>query len=112
MIAKNKLKDLDGVMIGRGSWRNPWIFKQTREVFEGKEISPKPKMVDQLDFFRKHADLATGYKNERWAMIELRKHFAHFMRGFKNAAKYRDRLIRVNSREEMNQIFDEILAEV
>jgi len=112
MIAKNKLQDLDGIMIGRGSWRNPWIFKQCREVFEGKEMSPKPTMADQLEFFRKHADLATDHKNEKWAMIELRKHFAHFMRGFRGAAQYRDRLIRVNTRAEMNQVFEEILAEV
>lgn len=112
MIAKNKLKNLDGIMIGRGSWRNPWIFKQTRQIFEGQEISPKPTMAEQLDFFRRHADLATDFKNEQWAMIELRKHFAHFMRGFRNAATYRDRLIRVNSRVEMNQVFDEILAEI
>ncbi len=112
-IARNRLQDLDGVMIGRGSWRNPWIFRQCREVFEGKtELTPKPTMADQLDFFRKHADLATEFKNEKWAMIELRKHFAHFMRGFRGAAQYRDRLIRVESRAEMDQVFQEILAEV
>ena len=112
MIAKNRLQDLDGIMIGRGSWRNPWIFKQSRELFEGKEMTPKPAMPAQLDFFRRHADLATEFKNERWAMIELRKHFAHFMRGFRGAAQYRDRLIRVETRAQMDQIFVEILSEI
>ena len=109
MIAKNRLQNLDGVMIGRASWRNPWIFKQTREIFEGKEVSPKPSMPEQIEFFRRHADLATEYKSEKWAMIELRKHFAHFCRGFRGASVFRDRLIRLETRDEMEQVFKEIL---
>lgn len=109
-IAQQKLQNLDGVMIGRASLRNPWIFKQTREIFDGKEPSAKPSLSDQLDFFRRHADLASEFKNEKWAMIELRKHFSHFIRGVRGAARFRDRLIRVESREDMEQIFCEIEA--
>jgi len=111
MIAKNRLQNLDGVMIGRASWRNPWIFRQTREVFEGLAPSAKPTMPEQIAFFRRHADLATEYKTEKWAMIELRKHFAHFCRGFRGASKFRDRLIRLETREQMEVVFDEILAQ-
>jgi len=110
-IAKDKIKNLDGIMIGRGAMRNPWIFKQCREIFEGREISAKPGLPAQLEFFRKHADLAIAFKNERWAMIEMRKHFAHFVRGVRGAAKFRDRLIRLESVAEMEQIFTEILAQ-
>lgn len=108
MIAKNRLQNLDGIMIGRAAMRNPWIFKQTREIFDGKEISQKPDILEQLDFFRKHAKLAIDFKSETWAMIELRKHFAHFCRGFRNAAVHREQLIRVSSLKEMEEIFDQI----
>ncbi len=107
-IAQNRLQNLDGVMIGRAAMKNPWIFKQTREIFDGKEPSPKPNMDEQLKFFSKHADLATEMKGEEWAMIELRKHFAAFVRGVVGATKFRERLIRVKNREEMDQIFKEI----
>lgn len=112
MIAKNRLQNLDGVMIGRASWRNPWIFKQTREVFKGLEPSKKPLLPEQIAFFKRHADLATEYKSEKWAMIELRKHFAHFCRGFRGASVFRDRLIRLETREEMEEVFEEILKTV
>ena len=111
-IAKQRLQHLDGVMIGRASWRNPWIFAQTRQIFNGEEVMSKPALPEQIEFFRRHADLATEFKNETWAMIELRKHFAHFCRGFRGASSFRDRLIRLESREEMNQIFEEILESV
>ena len=96
-------------MIGRAAMRNPWIFKQCREVFDGLDPSPKPTLPEQLEFFRKHARLATEFKNEKWAMIEMRKHFSHFIRGVRGAAKFRDRLIRLESISEMEQIFNEIL---
>ncbi len=111
MIAKNKLQNLDGVMIGRASMRNPWIFAQSRAAFEGREIPKKPPIAAQLEFFRRHAKMAIDFKSEEWAMIELRKHFAHFVRGVRYAAQFRERLIRVATYAELEIIFAEIEAQ-
>ncbi len=108
-IAKERLKNLDGIMIGRAALTNPWIFVQTRAILSGKKVPPKPNLEEQLKFFHRHAELATEFKNEKWAMIELRKHFAHFVRGIPHASKYREQLIRIESLEEMEGIFEEIL---
>ncbi len=106
--AVERLENLDGIMIGRAALRNPWIFAQSRAAFDGKPVPPKPPLNVQLNFFRRHAQLSTEFKNEKWAMLELRKHFAHFIRGIPNAGKYRDRLIRVESIEEMKVVFKEL----
>ena len=99
-------------MIGRGAIRNPWIFRQCREIFSGEKISAKPSIKDQLEFFRRHAQMACDEKGESHAMIELRKHFSHFLRGFVGASQFRDRLIRVSTKAEMEAIFSEILLGV
>ena len=110
-IGVNKIKNLDGIMIGRQAVKNPWIFKQCRELFDGKEMSEKPSLNDQMALFEKHAELAIAFKDERWAMIEMRKHFSHFIRGIHGATGYRERLIRVESHGKMKAIFDEIRKE-
>ena len=107
-IAVQKLKNLDGMMIGRAALKNPWIFAQARAAFEGREIPGKPDLPEQLDFYRRQAHHAAEYKGETYAMIELRKHFAHFIRGIPNATKYRDQLIRIESLEQLEKIFGEI----
>jgi len=107
--AREFLRNLDGIMIGRAALKNPWIFKQCREIFAGKSVSPIPEVREQLKFFRRHAELASEFKGEKWAMIELRKHFAHIARGFPNAAKFREKLIRVESLVELNKIFTEMI---
>ncbi len=106
--AREFLQNLDGIMIGRGALKNPWIFKQCREIFAGKPVSPLPSVAEQLAFFRRQAELSAEFKGEKWAMIELRKHFAQIARGFPNAAKFREKLIRIESLEELNQIFSEM----
>ncbi|MCB9809579.1 tRNA-dihydrouridine synthase [Candidatus Peribacteria bacterium] len=117
LIAAKKLRHLDGVMIGRASLRNPYIFRQVRAVFdqlargtalEDVTVPPKPSLPQQLDFYRHHATLSTEFKGEQWAMRELRKHFAHFVRGVRYASAFRERLIRVESRAELEAIFAEI----
>lgn len=105
-----KIKNLDGVMVGRASLRNPWIFRQVRCGLEGKEIPAKPSLREQLDFFRRHAHLTAEMKGEKRALLELRKHFAHFVRDVKNASMFRDRLIRVETLCEMEEIFVEMAA--
>ncbi len=107
-IAQKKLKNLDGMMIGRAALRNPWIFAQCRAAFNNTPIPAKPTLDDQLNLFERHARLAVTHKDERWAMIEMRKHFAHIIRGIKGASQYRERLIRLESLQEMIDIFDEI----
>lgn len=107
-MAVERLKNLDGIMIGRGAVKNPWIFAQCRAAFEGKEIPPIPDLKTRLQFFEKQAMLATEQKGEKFALMELRKHLAQFVRGVEGAAKFRDRLIRVETIEGLKEIFDEI----
>ena len=110
-LAFSRLQNLDGVMIGRAAMRNPWIFRQCREIFSGQAVSSKPDLAAQLKFFEKNAEMAAEFKDEKWAVIQLRKHFSTFCRGFKNAAGFREKLIRVSSISEMKQIFAEILEQ-
>lgn len=107
-MATERLKNLDGIMIGRAAVKNPWIFAQCRAVFEGREIPPIPELKEQLRFFEKQATLAVEQKGEKFALMELRKHLAQFVRGIEGAAQFRDRLIRVETIEELKEIFDEI----
>ncbi|MCF7830435.1 tRNA dihydrouridine synthase DusB [Candidatus Gracilibacteria bacterium] len=106
--AKEKLQNLDGIMIGRATFRNPWIFKQCREAFNGEKISEIPSLKEQLKFLSRQAKLSVEFKGEKWAMMEIRKHLAHFVRSIPGAAEYRDKLIKVSTLAEMEGVFKEI----
>ncbi len=75
----------DGVMIGRGALGNPWIFKS---ILEGEEISPTPDMIRQTAM--RQLDLEIKEKGEACAVREMKRHFAWYMKGRKNAAALRN----------------------
>ncbi len=105
--AKEKIKNLDGVMIGRATFGNPLLMKNIYDTFypEKKDNSPIP---DWFELAKKHIDLSIETKGEKRGMIEMRKHLAMYFRGFPGAASYRSRLVRVETREEAVKIINEI----
>jgi tRNA-dihydrouridine synthase B len=83
----------DGVMIGRGAIINPWIFLQARHFLNTGEILPEPTVQDRVELLKEHLRLAVEHKGERTGVIELRKHYAGFLRGMPHVAKIRMELM-------------------
>ena len=105
--AVEKLKNLDGVMIGRATFGNPLIMKSIYDTFYPgkKEDYPLPNW---FELAKKHIDLSVKTKGEKRGMIEMRKHLAMYFRGFPNASEYRNKLVRVETRDEAVKLIDEI----
>lgn len=105
---KDKLQNLDGVMIGRATFGNPWIMAEIEHYFKGETYEPPKDFIDKLPMVLKQLELACEFKGEDRAMIEMRKHLGNYVGGFKNASKYRFDLVRVNSKQEAIDILKEI----
>ena len=84
----------DGVMIGRGAVLNPWIFQQTKHYLATGELMPEPTLEDRINLLREHLKLSVDFKGERAGVIELRKHYAGFLRGLPHVSKIRIELMR------------------
>ena len=92
-------------MIGRGAIQNPWIFKQAKHYLDTGENLPEPTVVERVDLLKEHLRLAVEYKGERTGVIELRKHYAGFLRGMPNVSKVRMELMQFT---EAAPIFDHL----
>jgi tRNA-dihydrouridine synthase B len=79
----------DGIMIARGAIDNPWIFKETKHFLSTGEMLPSPSLDERLTMLFEHMDYAISYKGEKKAVIEFRKHYAAYLKGFANASKTR-----------------------
>ena len=79
----------DGVMIARGAIDNPWIFQQTKHYLNTGELLPSPSLEEKMAMLFEHMDYAIQYKGERKAVIEFRKHYTAYLKGFPNASKVR-----------------------
>ena len=99
-----------GIMIARGSFGQPWIFDQTRDLLEGRPMRPAPSVEERFAIALDHARMADDYEpDRRGAAIEFRKHLGWYVKGLPGSAELRKKLHAVNSLGEVEGIFDEYL---
>ena len=100
-----------GVMIARGSFGNPWLFREARALLEGRPVPARPTPIERFDVALQHARLAVEIDGDTPKMVvEFRKHLGWYTRGLWGAAELRGRLHRVNSLAEVERIFAEYLS--
>jgi tRNA-dihydrouridine synthase B len=100
----------DAIMIARGSFGQPWIFDQTRDLLDGKMKRPDPSIEMRFAVAIEHAQMAAAYElDPRGAAIEFRKHLGWYVKGIPGSADLRRRLHAVNSLDEVEGIFAEYL---
>jgi len=107
--AVDKIKNLDGVMVGRGTFGNPWVMKDICDaLIHGKE--PGEPTVQTISFEEKipfiidHCELAVKVKGQKRGMLEMRRHLASYVKGIDGASDLRAQLVRVESVEEVKNI--------
>ncbi|MEX2153372.1 MAG: tRNA dihydrouridine synthase DusB [Gemmatimonadaceae bacterium] len=100
----------DAVMIARGSFGQPWIFDQTKDLLAGRPKRPDPDVETRFAIAVEHAQMAAAYEvDPRGAAIEFRKHLGWYVKGLPGSADLRRRLHAVNSLDEVEGIFGDYL---
>lgn len=82
----------DLVMVGRGSYGNPWIFREIEAALAGEAYTApdiEARLQEMLRHIRMILDMSD--KPERLAMREARKHALWYLRGYPGAAAFRAR---------------------
>jgi tRNA-dihydrouridine synthase B len=70
----------DGVMVGRGSFGNPWLFERAHRLLNGEDPGPSPSPRERIATAIGHLhDLAA--KKGDYAAVLMRKHVAWYVRG-------------------------------
>ena len=96
----------DAVMIGRGVLGNPWLIKECVDYLE-KGIEPKEvSLSEKLDMIKKHLDLLIDQKGEKVACLEMRSHFAWYLKGLPNTKKLKLNLQQVKTKKEVLELLD------
>ena len=102
----------DAVMIARGSFGQPWIFDQAKDLLAGQPMRPTPDIPTRFAIAIEHARMAAAYEADpRGAAIEFRKHLGWYVKGLPGSADLRRQLHAVDSLDQVEGIFASYLAE-
>ncbi len=100
---------VDGLMIGRASYGNPWIFSQIRHYLETGEELPLLNVAERVRISRMQLEKSVDWKGEHIALLEIRKHWSSYFKGLPNFKPFRMRLMEMETAPEVYQLLDEIL---
>lgn len=93
--------NVDGIMIGRASLGNPWIF---RSILEGLTVNNKeyiPSNKERLETILEHLELAIHEKGEYVAIREMRKHISGYTKNLPNSSNFRVEMNKIENKEEL-----------
>src|SRR3954471_13366173 len=100
----------DAVMIGRGSFGQPWIFDQTKDIMAGRPMRATPPVEERFAVALDHARMVQAYElDPKGAAIEFRKHLGWYVKGLPSSADLRRKLYAVTSFAEVEGIFADYL---
>lgn len=91
--------DIDGVMIGRGIFENPWIFSKT---------SFKPTKKDRINLLFKHINLFVKTWGDSKNIQILKKYFKIYIKDFDGAGSLRNELMNIDNYQDIVNIIEKI----
>ena len=101
---------VDAVMIGRGSFGRPWIFKEVTHFLETGEELPPLSFDWKMDILREEVLQSVARLDERRGILHIRRHLAAtpLFKGLPNFKETRIAMLRAETTEELFQLFDRI----
>ncbi len=108
-MARLKQSGCDGVMIGRGCLKNPWIFLQANRLLQTEES----KSLDENDFVQIFVRLKTALErnaDEKIMILQLRKFASWFSSGYAGASNFRKSIFQVDSMTGVMDLINEFFS--
>jgi len=99
---------VDGIMIGRASIGYPWIFREIKHYFATGEILPPPTIHERVAAAKEHLQRSLEWKGLKLGVLEMRRHYTNYFRGFPNIKEYRKRLVTSDDPDLIFSVLDEI----
>lgn len=99
---------IDGIMIGRATIGNPWIFNEIKQyISSGLKLQP-PTISQRVDVCKRHFEFGIKWKGDVLGIVEMRRHYSNYFKGIAHFKDYRTRLVSTMDQNEIIAILDEV----
>ena len=102
----------DGLMIGRATFGDPWIFAEVKAAMEGQPIPERPCLKDRIDVAVEQFRLAEQDHGEHIACLEARKHFAWYLRGVPHSSYYKNQISSLSTMEDIYRVAKDVVRDL
>ena len=102
---KNKY-GVDGVMIGRASIGNPWIFREIKHYIKYNTYHKRPSFQEKIEAVQEHLASSIKWKGTKLGVAEMKRHYSNYFKGISNFKDIKMKLVISNDIEELNEILN------
>lgn len=99
---------VDGIMIGRAAIGYPWIFREIKHFLATGELLPPPTLQERVDACRQHVVRSVEWKGPKLGILEMRRHYASYFRGYPHVKPLRARLVTAETLSAVMEILDSL----
>ena len=97
------------VMVARGAFGNPFIFREIKELFQNGKTERKTSDREKIETAIRHIRMITQFRGERIGILNARKHAAWYLKGIKGSAELKRNIYTANTLTEMENILKSVL---
>ena len=101
----------DGIMVGRSTFGDPWIFSEILAAQEGKPYE-RPILKDRIAVAVEQFRLAEQDHGEHIACLEARKHFAWYLRGVSHSSYYKNQITSLTTMEDIYRVAKDVVRDL
>lgn len=102
----------DGLMIGRSTFGDPWIFEEVGAALRGEEYPGRPVLKDRIAVAVRQFQLAEQDLGEHVACLEARKHFAWYLRGVAHSGYYKNQISSLTTMEDIYRVAKDVVRDL
>ncbi|MDR1985100.1 MAG: tRNA dihydrouridine synthase DusB [Prevotellaceae bacterium] len=97
---------VDGIMIGRASFGQPWIFKNIKHYIKTDELLAEPTVSERVEIAKMHFAKSLEVKGERVGLLEMRRHLSCYFKGLPDFKETRLKLVTTNEPEKIIELLN------
>ena len=102
----------DGVMIGRATFGDPWIFAEAEAAIAGQPIPERPPLAERIAVAVEQFKLSEQDHGEKIACLEARKHFAWYLRGVAHSGYYKNQITSLTTMEDIYRVAKDVVRDL
>lgn len=99
---------IDGIMIGRAAIGYPWIFNEIKHFLQTGEHLPPPTIEQRTGAIRDHLLRSVEWKGPVVGILEMRRHYTNYLKGFPYIKEFRNQLVTKKTVEEIEEVLVQV----
>src|SRR5580693_4160290 len=99
---------IDGIMIGRAAIGYPWIFNEIKHYLRTGEHLAPPTIEQRCGAIRDHLVRSVEWKGPVVGILEMRRHYTNYLKGFPHIKEFRNQLVQLKTLEEIDEVLQQV----